>query len=139
MFHTCHVWEIFRQVLERELCPWCSQHRTFRTVGVGDREVCTGHTDVGLGLVNMSRGTVSRTRGSSPSLINKGTLVFILMAPGKCETTFIFTEHRFQGRTQDFRRGGGARSTKEANKPNMRATGLKPRPCAHQGSMFRPY
>ena len=35
--------------------------------------------------------------------------------------------------------GGGARSAKEANKPNKRATGLKPRTCAHQGSMFRPY
>ena len=34
--------------------------------------------------------------------------------------------------------GGGARSAKEANKPNKRATGLKPRTCAHQGSMFRP-
>ena len=31
--------------------------------------------------------------------------------------------------------GGGARSAKEANKPNKRATGLKPRTCAHQGSM----
>ena len=39
-------------------------------------------------------------------------------------------------------RGGGGgvpRSAKEANKPNKRATELKPRPCAHQGSMFRPY
>ena len=52
-----------------------------------------------------------------------------------------------QGRTRDFRRGGGVprgrgggpRSAKEANKPNKRATELKPRPCAHQGSMFRPY
>ena len=35
--------------------------------------------------------------------------------------------------------GGGARSAKEANKPNKRATELKPRTCAHQGSMFRPY
>ena len=36
-------------------------------------------------------------------------------------------------------RGGGVpRSAKEANKPNKRATGLKPRTCAHQGSMFRP-
>ena len=34
--------------------------------------------------------------------------------------------------------GGGPRSAKEANKPNKRATGLKPRTCAHQGSMFRP-
>ena len=42
-----------------------------------------------------------------------------------------------QGRTQDFRRGGGARSAKQANKPNKRATELKPRTCAHQGSMFR--
>ena len=31
------------------------------------------------------------------------------------------------------------RSAKEANKPKKRATELKPRPCAHQGSMFRPY
>ena len=37
------------------------------------------------------------------------------------------------------RRGGGPRSAKEANKPNKRATELKPRTCAHQGSMFRPY
>ena len=44
-----------------------------------------------------------------------------------------------QGRTQDFRRGGVPRSAKEANKPNKRATELKPRTCAHQGSMFRPY
>ena len=45
----------------------------------------------------------------------------------------------FQGRTQDFRSGGGgARSAKEANKPKKRATELKPRTCAHQGSMFRP-
>ena len=36
-------------------------------------------------------------------------------------------------------RGGGARSAKEANKANKRATELKPRPCVHQGSMFRPY
>ena len=37
-------------------------------------------------------------------------------------------------------RGGGVpRSPKEANKPNKRATELKPRTCAHQGSMFRPY
>ena len=45
-----------------------------------------------------------------------------------------------QGRTQDFRRGGGGpRSAKEANKPKKRATELKPRTCAHQGSIFRPY
>ena len=31
------------------------------------------------------------------------------------------------------------RSAKKANKPNKRATELKPRTCAHQGSMFRPY
>ena len=47
-----------------------------------------------------------------------------------------------QGRSQDFRRGvprgGGPRSAKEANNPNKRAAELKPRPCAHQGSMFRP-
>ena len=35
--------------------------------------------------------------------------------------------------------GGGPRSTKEANKPNKRATELKPCTCADQGSMFRPY
>ena len=38
--------------------------------------------------------------------------------------------------------GGGVgvpRSAKQANKPNKHATELKPRPCAHQGSMFRPY
>ena len=58
--------------------------------------------------------------------------------------------------TQDFRRGGGARGgegargggggerrgggdpPKKLYKPNKRATGLKPRTCAHQGSMFRP-
>ena len=59
---------------------------------------------------------------------------------------------KMQGRTQDFRRGGGGprggggarggggrpRSAKQANKPNKRTTGLKPRTCAHQGSMFRP-
>ena len=49
-----------------------------------------------------------------------------------------------QGRSQDFRRGGAEggggvpRSAKEANNPNKRAAELKPRPCAHQGSMFRP-
>ena len=56
-----------------------------------------------------------------------------------------------QGRTQDFRRGvprggegvprgggGVPRSAKEANNPNKRATELKPRTYAHQGSMFRP-
>ena len=52
--------------------------------------------------------------------------------------------NRPQGRSQDFRgggreEGGGARSAKEANKPNKRATELKPRTCAHQGSIFRPY
>ena len=37
------------------------------------------------------------------------------------------------------REGGGVpRSAKEANNPNKRATELKPRTCAHQGSMFRP-
>ena len=36
------------------------------------------------------------------------------------------------------RGGGGPRSAKEANNPNKRAAELKPRPCAHQGSMFRP-
>ena len=51
--------------------------------------------------------------------------------------------HRTQGRSQDFRRGGGGgggvpRSAKEANNPNKRAAELKPRPCVHQGSMFRP-
>ena len=35
--------------------------------------------------------------------------------------------------------GGVPRSAKEANKPNKRATELKPRPGAHQGSMCRPY
>ena len=35
-------------------------------------------------------------------------------------------------------RGGVPRSAKEANNPNKRAAELKPRPCAHQGSMFRP-
>ena len=34
------------------------------------------------------------------------------------------------------RGGGGPRSPKEAKKPNKRATELKPRTCAHQGSMF---
>ena len=34
--------------------------------------------------------------------------------------------------------GGVPRSAKEANNPNKRAAELKPRPCAHQGSMFRP-
>ena len=44
-----------------------------------------------------------------------------------------------QGRTQDFRRGGGVpRSAKEANKPNKRATELKPRTCAHQGQCLGP-
>ena len=51
--------------------------------------------------------------------------------------------HPSQGRTQDFRRrgaegGGVPRSAKEANNPNKRAAELKLRPCAHQGSMFRP-
>ena len=37
--------------------------------------------------------------------------------------------------------GGGAERRRggRANKPNKRATELKPRTCAHQGSMFRPY
>ena len=35
--------------------------------------------------------------------------------------------------------GGMPRSAKQANKPNKRATELKPLTCAHQGSMFRPY
>ena len=51
-----------------------------------------------------------------------------------------------QGRTQDFRRGGGRarvgggvpRSPKEANQPNKHATGLKPRTCAHQGQCLGP-
>ena len=50
--------------------------------------------------------------------------------------------HRHQGRTQDFRRGGGGVAEirqRNYNKPNKRATELKPRTCAHQGSMFRPY
>ena len=34
---------------------------------------------------------------------------------------------------------GVPRSAKEANKPKKRTTDLKPRTCAHQGSMFRPY
>ena len=34
--------------------------------------------------------------------------------------------------------GGVPRSAKEANNPNKRATELKPRTYAHQGSMFRP-
>ena len=46
----------------------------------------------------------------------------------------------YQGRTQDFRRGGWVpRSAKQANNPNKRATDLTPRPGTHQGSMFRPY
>ena len=40
--------------------------------------------------------------------------------------------------TQDLRGGGVPRSAKQANKPNKRATELKPHPCTHQGSMFRP-
>ena len=32
-----------------------------------------------------------------------------------------------------FGEGGGPRSAKEANKPNKRATELKPRTCAHHG------
>ena len=36
--------------------------------------------------------------------------------------------------------GGGPKSAKQANKPNKRATELKPRTCALQGLMgFRPY
>ena len=34
---------------------------------------------------------------------------------------------------------GVPRSAKQANKSNKRATELKPRPYAHQESMFRPY
>ena len=34
--------------------------------------------------------------------------------------------------------GGGARSAKQANKPNKRATELKPRTCAHQGQCLGP-
>ena len=47
-----------------------------------------------------------------------------------------------QGRTQDFRRGGGggvvvvARSAKEANKPNKRATELKLSVCFVESSIF---
>ena len=33
---------------------------------------------------------------------------------------------------------GVPRSAKEANKPNKRATGLKPRTCAHQGQCLGP-
>ena len=53
----------------------------------------------------------------------------------------IFGGGGVQGRTQDFRRGGGGvpRSAKEANKPNKRSTELKPRTCTHHRSMFRPY
>ena len=35
--------------------------------------------------------------------------------------------------------GGVPRYAKQTNKPNKRATELKPLTCAHQGSMFRPY
>ena len=70
---------------------------------------------------------------------------------GKCMTFICYfaspmkKSEGLQGRTQDFRRGGGAesggggpRSTKEANNPNKHATELKSRTCAHQGSIFRP-
>ena len=66
-----------------------------------------------------------------------------------CSRFFSCVVFTTQGRSQDFRRGGGGggaegggggvpRSAKEANNPNKRAAELKPRPCAHQGSMFRP-
>ena len=45
----------------------------------------------------------------------------------------------YRGVPRTFGRGGGARSAKEANKPNKRATELTSRTCAHQGSTFRPY
>ena len=47
----------------------------------------------------------------------------------------------YTGAYPGFSEGGGGlpRSAKEANNPNKRAIELKPRPCAHQGSMFRPY
>ena len=38
-----------------------------------------------------------------------------------------------------FSEGGGVpRSAKQANKPNKRATELKPRPCAHRGQCLSP-
>ena len=43
------------------------------------------------------------------------------------------------GASPGFSEGGVPRSAKQANKPNKRATELKPRTCAHQGSMLRPY
>ena len=53
-----------------------------------------------------------------------------------------FSRDRYRGVPRIFGGGGGGglpRSAKEANKPNNRATELKPLTCAHQGSMFRPY
>ena len=48
---------------------------------------------------------------------------------------------RTAGAYPGFSEGGGGlpRSAKEANKPKKRASELKPRTCAHQGSIFRPY
>ena len=64
------------------------------------------------------------------------------------QPAFVDTSWRagtlYRGVARIFGGGGGGvprvgpRSAKEANNPNKRAAQLKPRPCAHQGSMFRP-
>ena len=57
-------------------------------------------------------------------------------------TIVLTREHsgiHITGAYPGFSEGGGPRSAKQANQPNKRATELKPRTCAHQGSMFRPY
>ena len=47
----------------------------------------------------------------------------------------VLRDIHYQGRTQDFRKGGGGGEIRQqTNKPNKRATELKP--CAHQGAMF---
>ena len=83
---------------------------------------------------------------NSPFHVN---CIFLLVTVSLLYCALLRYYITYQGRTQDFRRGarrgggreeggGVPRSAKEANKPNKRATGLKPRTCAHQGSMFRP-
>ena len=75
---------------------------------------------------------VTRTMSKGGVLVNVFTPPFRI----SCIRAWIGTP---PGAYPGFSERGGPRSTKEANKPNKRATELKPRTCAHQGSIFRPY
>ena len=106
-----------------------------RNIFRGNEIISQNSPHVPLGAPYL-RGSVARSLRCENSPVPRVTVGAEYTPKLENEASVGYMSH--QGRTQDFRRGV-PRSAKQANKPNKRATELKPRTCTHQGSIFRLY